>query len=244
MKKRLFSMIFSLVIIMVLALSAGAKTILVHDFANILTSEDEIQLTDMAQTIQDSHGIDVIILTTPELYGIAGQEFADHFYENNSYGEDVVLFLVDMGSRQWHISTAGTAIDLLSDRDLMAIEDQVVPYLSDGRYYDAFHQFMTLLPKYLVSDAGSGMNFLLSLLAGAAIAGIAVLIMRSTMNSGKPQRSAAGYTVDNSYHLRQHLDLFLYSNISKRPRPKNNSSGSSVHRSSSGGSHGGRGGRF
>ena len=50
--------------------------------------------------------------------------------------------------------------------------------------------------------------------------------------------------MDNSYHLRTNQDLFLYSNISKRPKPKESSSGSSTHRSSSGRSHGGRGGSF
>ena len=188
--------------------------------------------------------MDVVILTVPSLMGKSAQAFADDFYENNRYSPDGVLFLIDMGSRQWHISTSGTAIEALSDRDLMTIEDRVIPYFTEGRYYDGFFRFLDILPDHLKNGSGSGFNLLISLLGGAAMAGICLLVMRSSMNTKKPQRSAENYMTDGSYQLRQHQDLFLYSNISKRSRPQNNSSGSSTHRSFSGTRHGGRGGRF
>ena len=184
----------------------------------------------------------MVILTAPELYGKSAQKFADDFYDNNGYSPDGVLFLLDMGGRQWHISTCGTAIDGLSDRDLAYIEEKVIPYFSDGRYYEGFLKFYDLLPGLLESDGESGFSLGLSILAGLAIAGISILIMRAGMNTKRPQHSADDYQDKGSFRLIQNQDLFLYSNVSKTSRSQNNDS--STHSSSSGRSHGGRGGSF
>ena len=244
MKKKWISLLFCLLIFCSIVLPVRAASDPVQDFGGLLNTAEEEVLSDWCRKIQSEHSLDVVLLAIPDLMGKSAQNFADDFYDNNRYGPDGVLFLVDMGSRQWHISTAGTAIERLSDRDLEKIENAVIPYFSDGRFYDGFCRFLDILPDYLENDRNSGVNLLLSLIVGAAAAGAGVLIMCCTMNTQKSRHSAQGYTVDNSYQLRQHQDLFLYSSLSKRPRPKSNSSGSSVHRSSSGRSHGGRGGRF
>ena len=244
MKRKLFAFLLCVLLLSSGLLMVSAATSPVQDYANLMTSAERDDLLRQIQGIRQEHEMDVVILTVPSLMGKSAQAFADDFYENNRYSPDGVLFLIDMGSRQWHISTSGTAIEALSDRDLMTIEDRVIPYFSEGRYYDGFFRFLDILPDHLKNGSGSGFNLLISLLGGAAIAGICLLVMRSSMNTKKPQRSAENYMTDGSYQLRQHQDLFLYSNISKRPRPQNNSSGSSTHRSVSGTRHGGRGGRF
>ena len=244
MKKKIALMFLCIFMFCTLTLPVSAKSPLVLDYANLMTSGETQYLEEWSSRIHSEYGLDVVVLTVPSLMGTSAQDFADDFYENNGYAENGLLFLVDMGSRQWHISTSGTAIDSLSDRDLMQIEDRVIPYFSDGRYYDGFCRFLDILPDYLVVESDSGVNVLLSLALGAVIAGIVILIMRSTMNTKKPQRSAVNYEVDGSYQLRMNQDIFLYTNISKRAKPQNNSSGSSTHRSSSGRSHGGRGSRF
>lgn len=238
MKKKLISLLISLVIFLIVALPASAQTILVHDYANLLPGDKEAELTAMAQSIYDSYDVSAIILTTPDLYGQDGAVFADNFYENNRFGDNRVLFLVDMGSRQWYISTNGSTMDLISESEMTAIEDKVIPYLSEGRYYDAFSKFYDLLPRYLTSDADSEINLTVSFLCGAAIAAVILMIMKSSMNTKTPQNNATSYEADGSWHLRTHQDIFLYSNISKRAKPQNNNSGSS------GGSHVRRSGKF
>lgn len=244
MKKRLISLTFVLLMFPLLVLSAAAKTVHVHDYANILTNQQEEQLSELAESIRMSYGIEVVVLTTPGLYGQEGADFADSFYENNHFGRDFILFYVDMGTRQWYISTFGIAQELLTDGYLAAIEKKVIPSLSDGNYFDSFQQFFKSLPRYLESDEETRINLFLSLIVGAALAGTVLLIMRSTMNTKTPQRGATNYEIENSYHLRMNQDLFLYSNIAKRPKPQNNSSSNGTHRSSGGRSHGGRGGKF
>lgn len=244
MKHKVLSLMVCLLVIASLALPVFASSPLVMDVAYLMSNTEAEALTQSSQGIKDTYGLDVVILTVPSLMGKSPESFADDYYDNNRYNENGLIFLLDMGSRQWHISTSGTAIELLSDRDLMGIEEDVIPYFSDGRFYAGFDRFFDVLPHYLDNDTGSGFSLMLSLIIGAAVAGIVILIMRSMMNTKGGQRDASVYTVDNSYHLRTNQDLFLYSNISKRPKPKESSSGSTTHRSSSGRSHGGRGGSF
>ena len=106
------------------------------------------------------------------------------------------------------------------------------PYGDEIYYYDD-HVGITVKP------------FPIALIVGLVAALITVLIMRSQMNTAKLQKNAANYLKDGSFHLRRRSDMFLYSRVTRTARPKSNTSGgSSVHRSSGGISHGGRGGRF
>lgn len=90
--------------------------------------------------------------------------------------------------------------------------------------------------------------FLPSAVTGLVAALVTILIMRSRMNTARLQSGAVDYLKDGSFHLRRRSDTYLYSRVSRTARPKNNTShhggGSSVHRSSGGVRHGGRGGRF
>mgnify|MGYP000308516591 CR=1 FL=1 len=56
---------------------------------------------------------------------------------------DGILFLLDMGDRNWAIATHGYAIEVFTDAGQSYIMDQVKPYLSDGDYNEAFHKFAT-----------------------------------------------------------------------------------------------------
>lgn len=99
----------------------------------------------------------------------------------------------------------------------------------------------------------ASVNWLISVVVGIAAAGITVFIMSSKMNTKRRENSAGAYMKRDSYQLRIRRDTFLYSQVSKTRRQTDSGSssgrsrsggGSSVHRSSSGRSHGGRGGKF
>jgi uncharacterized protein len=88
--------------------------------------------------------------------------------------------------------------------------------------------------------------------AGLLIGGLVLWSLRSSMNTFRAQRNASSYIPAGSFHLTARRDVFLYSNVSKVRRQSNSGGGSgrsrgggsSVHRSSSGRSHGGRSGKF
>lgn len=187
-----------------------------------------------------------------------------------------ILLLIDMESREWYMSTCGDAIYMFTDYGLDQLGQEILPWLSEGEYYRAFLAWISALSPYVKAyEAGSSVDgyvspdeyespygeeiyyydehvgvslapFPIALIFGLIAAFITILVMRSKMNTAKLQRNAENYLKDGSFRLHQRSDMFLYSRVSRRAKPKNNTSGggSSVHRSSGGIRHGGRGGRF
>ena len=192
------------------------------------------------------------------------------------YGEEYtgILMLIDMESREWYISTCGEAIYIFTDYGLSRMEIGFLPYLSEGLFFEAFDTWLDCLRPYvdayrngtpidgyvqpdeyespygeeIVYYGGFSIEhpFLIALIIGLAAALITILVMRSRMNTARLQSGAGNYLKDDSFHLTQRSDMFLYSRVGRRAKPKNNTSGggSSVHRSSGGVRHGGRGGKF
>ena len=80
---------------------------------------------------------------------------------------------------------------------------------------------------------------------GALIGGITVGVMAAKHKTVRRQPAANSYVVQDSLHLTQQSDLFLYANTTRTARPKDNDrSGSDAHSGSGGSSFGGGGGKF
>lgn len=187
------------------------------------------------------------------------------------------LFLLSMEERDLYVSTCGDAIYALTDYGIDQTTELALPYLGDGDYYGGFLVWLEALPEYFdalaegtpVDGSDYSEDFyhggqeevvyyeeevspsvLLSLMIALPVAGVVLLIMRLTMNTKRPQHSAMDYMKADSFHLRSQQDLFLYSQVTKREKPKapppssSGGGGSSVHTSSSGRSHGGGGKKF
>ena len=278
MKRKLVCLIACLLLLPALLGTAAADTPLVIDNAELLTAEEERALEEQSRALQETYNIDAGILTVNTLDGKRPQDYADDYYDNNGYSDDGVLFLISMEQRDWYISTSGEVIYALPDYGIQQLGEQAVSYLSYGDYYGAFEDFLTSLPDYISAylsgtpidgyadtsgDYYHGdreetvyapqprrVNLWISLAVGIVVGAVVVLVMRASMNTKRPQRSAEEYLRGGSYHLRTQRDMFLYSHVSKVKIETNSGGsgggggGSSVHHSSSGRSHGGGGGKF
>ena len=108
------------------------------------------------------------------------------------------------------------------------------PYdLSEGGAKDEMS--VSHIPPYAV-----GVVLILPLL----IAFIATRIKLSKMNTAVSQNYAANYMKPNSMKLTNSNDLFLYSTVTQTAKPQPHDDDSSTHVSSSGETHGGRGGSY
>ncbi len=218
----------------------------VVDNADLFSPEELAELTRRAYDVSHTYGMDVVILTVPELEGYSSVGYADEFYNRNGYDEDCILFLLTMAERQWYMRTYGEATQVFTSRQLDRLEDAAIPCFSDGEYYEGFSDWLDALSYCFEAYQASGsegqgnsaISILLSVGIGLAAAGITVGIMASQMRTAKAQSGAMEYMREGSYHLTVHRDLFLYSNIRKTPKPKDNGG------SHGGGSRGGRGGSF
>ncbi len=96
--------------------------------------------------------------------------------------------------------------------------------------------------------------FVIAIIASLVIAFVLTAVQLGKMETAVKQSSANQYMKPGSMNLTSSRDIYLYSHTKKTPRPKNNSSsggarggsshGGGGHISSSGRTHGGRGGRF
>lgn len=251
--KKLTSIILCLVLCFGMVLTANAAgNDAVLDQAGLLSASDVQWLSEQIHKVAEKHAIDIVILTVPSLDGKTAQEYADDYYDYSGYGEDGVLFLLAMAEREYHISTCGKVIDFLTDDVLYNMEEDFLPYLSEGDYYAAFQDFVIGLDVYMTDDplVDAIVCVFFGSIAGLIVAAISLLIMRMGMNTKTSQYAAGEYLKEGSFKLSRNQDTFLYSQTSRRRKPEQNNTptrsggGSTVHQSSSGRSHGGRGGKF
>ncbi|MBQ2785590.1 MAG: TPM domain-containing protein [Oscillospiraceae bacterium] len=254
--KRIILVVLVLSLIISLPCTVSAVNTKVIDEPGLLSSSEVRKLSEIAQTLADNYEIDAAIVIVNSLNGKTAQAYADDYFDYNDYGvgsnDSGVLLLVAMKEREWYVSTHAEGTAAVTNNEIDILDEDMVDYLSSGDYYDAFAIYLNFLElefeHYRTYESGFtlkglGTRLLTGLFIGSVIAVIALLIMRSKMNTAKQQSGAGSYMVNGSYDLYRCQDIFLYSKTTKTPKPQNNSS-SSTHRSSSGRSHGGRGGRF
>ena len=249
MKKILLSLSLVILLISAMPFCAYANDYdLVVDNGNLLTDEQEADLSVELDEVFKETGLCPVVLTVSSLDGKTAEAYADDYYDYNGYPEDGCLFLVRIsdvaGDSDWHVSTKGKAIKAINDADIEEIGDTCVPSLKSGNYYAAFQNYGKLVIKYANSAKtanvkGFAISFVVALV-------VALIVIASVKKSYKPvqfNRSAANYLVDGSLQVTQGYEHFLYANVTKTQR-SDSSSGSSTHTSSSGSSHGGGGGKF
>lgn len=299
MKKIFFIILSSLLILACFTSSISAERTLplVVDDADILTAHEQASLESMLENIGRSHNMEIAVVTVNSTNGKSAMDYADDFYDYNGYGygedDDGVLLLIDMGAREWHITTHGSGTYYLDDYALYMIENAFIDDLSEGNYFAAFSTFAGMCDSYITSakyasdsgtssdhytdtpttsfwdddyyyddyeehdSGGFSFDFILpSIIVGFIVSFIMVSIMKSGMKTVRSANSASDYMVNGSLSLRSQSDRYLYSNTVRTRRDTSSHTGghhgsrggfgggSSVHRSSSGRSHGGRGGRF
>lgn len=235
-------MIFILVCLLVLPVWADGSRLV--DNAQLLTAHEQLALEARLDRASEQFDVDIVVVTVYGLGGKSARTFADDFFDYGGYGNDGVLLLVDMQSRQWYISTTGSCIDTIKNATVDQIGDAMLPELSAGDYAGAFDTFVSQCEYYLEygDEAGqpsAASRFFVCLLVGFVIALIAVMAMKGQLKSVR-QKNAGAYQKAGSLHLTQAYELFLYRNVRRTEKPQNNSS----HTGSSGRSHGGGGGRF
>ena len=248
--KKLFCLVVALLLVVALPLTAVAEHAPKYfsDEAKLLESTS--QTHNSLFNISNRLNIAIAIHTVKSLDGYSIENSAKHHYENAYfYGfTGGVLLLVAMEEREWYIYTTGDAYDYLTDAALDEIEDAIVPLLSEGDYYEAFMTYASLCDKYLtMGQEGNiyhgtfpwGQNIVIALAVGLVVALIVVSSMKAKLKTVRPRREAHEYTRPGSMNVTRSRDLFLYRTVSRRPKPKDSSSGRS-----GGSSSGGRGGSF
>ena len=231
------------------------------DYTDTLSSDELDTLSSKLDDISDKWGVDVVCVldTDYESYTYSATSYADDYYDYNGFRNDGIALAVFTVSREWAISTKGSAISTFTDKGQSDIISDIKSYMSNGDYYEAFYKFADKCDEYLQyeKDNGkaktdsSGKNLIIaiaiSVVIGVIVGFIGSGIMKSKLKSVKFQSGAANYVVPNTFNLSNAQDVYLYSTVTKTKRESDSSSGSggsSTHSSSSGSMHGGSSGSF
>jgi uncharacterized protein len=265
MKKFLWILLAVLLVMGMTVTAAAADMPLLFDGADLLEDWEEADLLALLERVSDEGGMDVVVVTVDSTEGASPRDFADDYYDQNGFGQgpdrDGLVLLVSMEERDWWISTCGEAIYAFTDTGIDYISEQFLPFLSDGYYALAFEEYANRCGDYIRQaktgqpyDVGNlpqepfapGAALFLSFIVAFVIALIYVCILRLQLRSVKKQTAASVYVRPGSLNVTHARDIFLYRTVSKTARETSSGSsgGSSTHRSASGVSHGGRGGKF
>ncbi len=266
-KKRILTVLFALILCMVVVIPTFAASDLPRlvDNADLLTDSEESTLLSKLNEISERQQTDVVVVTADTLDGKTPMDYADDFYDYNGYGvggdKDGVLLLVSLEDRDWWMSTTGYGITAITDAGIEYISEKFLSDLSDGDYADAFTTYAELCDDFF-TQARSGQpydtghmpkqpfniarNLLIALIVGFVIALLATGVMKGKLKTVRFQSAASNYVKANSMNVTESRDMFLYTHVDRRAKPKDtdSSSGSGTHTSSSGSTHGGGGGKF
>lgn len=150
MKKRILLLLLSFSLLLPVTVHAANPKVI--DDADLLTNQETDLLESSAQSLADTYQMDVVILTVDSLGGKTSEAYADDYFDYNGYGigDDFsgILLLVSMEQRDWSISTCGEAIYAVTDYGIESLAEVFLPYLPNGRYYDAFRIYLQELETY------------------------------------------------------------------------------------------------
>lgn len=249
--------IICMMVFLLLAIPVSADTPLLVDDSGLLPEGQVAFVEEALREVEAAEGFSPIVVTIDSFGGLSAEDYAANFYDAYGYGTDGILLLVSLEEGQWHILTNGLCAQRISDPEAAELGEQILPKIRDGLYYEAFLDFAQLAAEAMQPDpgvseqniqdeyaeeesTGKGLVILICMAIGLGIGILVMAYMHSKMKTVSSKDHAADYILSGSLVMTQSRDIFLYSHVTRTPKPKSNSSG----RSHGGGSRGGAGGRI
>ncbi len=246
--------------------SAEFKNAPISDCAGFLTEEENAELSEKIDAVRSEFGFDIAVYTE-ETLDTSAEERADDIYDDNGYGAgdgaDGILLYISADPRAYHFTTCGEGLYAFNDDGLIYLEDEVLPCLKENDYYAAIARFAegaeALLTRYTEDYGASAYGEYISeederayaifVISVAAIlplltALIAMAIKSSKMRTARKNDYAGNYEKPGSMKIDRSSDVFLYSTTQRTKKVKVETQPGTSHTSSSGQTHGGRGGSY
>ena len=226
------------------ATTAPANTtsgsILLDDKAGLLQGSEAQQVLEALEVASSKSNCNIVVITTNQgMQDSAVQAYADNYYatnvENKSQSSFCVTLTVDISSRKVDVGTYNPGSKRnLNDAAKNEIREYVTNDLSNGNYAQAFTKYADKTASIaggIAEDGGRlkssfpwGTRILISLVIGIIIAVLISVIIRNQLKSVAMQSNAADYVRKGSLNITSQSDRFLYSHVTKTPKPKSNSS--------------------
>ena len=258
--KRIFSCLLLLLLVISLVIPAYAdfQNPSIVDDAEYLMQSELSYLSKELDKVREKYSFEVAIYTESDMTSDTAEESADDIYDYQGYGagenDDGIMLYICRDTREYHFTTHGDGLKYFNSNGLKYLESKVVPYLSEDDYYEAFEIFIETTDELLqmakyekpYNEKQYSTKYLIGVIIAALLIPLLVawILMKKKLKKMKTAVEndyAANYVKPGSMNISVSRDLFLYSRITKTERPKESSG---THTSSSGRTHGGRGGSF
>lgn len=262
-------------IISVFLVSLSAVTV-VEDRIGLLSPGEKEYVKEKLEIASTSSGLSLGVLITSGTDGKSDAAFADDYYDSFINDKDGVLLFLNYGERTVYLSTIGYGMYAVDDSGEELVFDAMMPSLQKGEWANAFSVFasavLELSQDYTYSEYNKttydmetgefktektkekhfdwAFAVISFLLPGIPAGFITVSVLKRKLKSEGLISNAEEYVEPSSFVLENSRDIYLYSTLSKVPRPQNNGGSSSRprsssgHFSSSGHIHGGGGRKF
>ena len=228
----------------------------VQDNAGLLAPEEEEALEEECARVSKEYVTGVYIITTLDFGGGDIKIWQNQIFMEYGLGTDTsgsgVMLAISMAERDWGLVGFGAAQEAFTTYGRERIGGKLLEDLSDGEFYDAFDKYVSMAEDYLAAAEkgkpytedhpyGEGwripvivaVSFLLSFSVSLGI----VLSWKKSMNTRVCQDGAMEYVKEDSFHLLNRSDMFLYHTVTQtKQQTENNSGGASrgMHSNSSG----------
>lgn len=239
MTKKIFAILITLVMCFTFVVSASADTYMhVADNANKLSSSEHEELENIAIKLENAYGICVMICIADETTGMYDDAYAEWIYTGNTDNENGIILLHNDGENTYAVFTSGNADEMFDDETIAEMRDA---YDSNDSYYGGIYDYYQVAEEYLKkayygSDASDepvitigeteekdGVAFIwlpVSLGIGLLIGFLIINSIASKNKSVHMQKNATVYTRPGSMVITGSADNFLYSNVEKKEKPK------------------------
>lgn len=145
--------IVSLLLAFSLLLSSALAWGDVVDNADILTDDQEAQITARINKLRRNNGQDFAFLSTDDFICFDPVEFGAFYWDQNGFGLGLdhsgVLVYLDMNIRMMVIITSGQARSDIDNNKVDAILDAAMPLLQKGEYCDAVILALDMADEYI-----------------------------------------------------------------------------------------------
>lgn len=248
---------------------------LVVDEAGLMSVEMLAALDSKAWQISQANNLEVVVLVVAGTGGKDIMTFSEDFWDENGYGygynHDGVMMTIDLDGRDWCIDADGDGNRIYTDYGKEVMSQQIVPYLSNGQYYEAFDRFLDLAGSFAVEANTQqpydvfneyngepetlpqklGKAAPIGLIASALTTLFGMGGMKRGMNTVQKKHGAIQYARRDSMRMDRQADIFLYRTQRRERLPDpprggggGHHGGTTTHVSSHGHTHSSAHGKF
>ncbi len=231
-------LIFSFSFTMAFAESAPMDYAAIDDEADLLTQSEEAELLKVIQEYEENYDFSVTFVTRSQIGSVDALDYTDdyEFVDDNANG---LVFLIDMGSREYVTSTRNLAETIFNEAAFDEVDEEVAAYLSDGEYYKAFEKHLEITGD-VISAYNNGeaykptFNFFeeagevlikglpVGIVFSLFVAFVVNLSFKKEMNTAVKNTNASLYIQPGSFDLKGKSDRFLVQNTSRVAKPQQN----------------------